>query len=552
MTISKRISMMLIIATTALLLVCAAGIWQLGQAQFRFSYLQGNVIPGVKTLIAARDVLGEMRVSGLRATLSGSSGKPASRQEIAEEDRRLDVLLHEYEQASHWDEQDVRALGADREVELAAEDARLLARDRSTLQAYRAARRHYLEQTQSGNAAAIQAASASGSQAGAELTRALDTHLAFSIRLATTLGAVGDSAYHQSRLELLAAATLAAIVLLLIGITMQLSIRRSLTDMRDTLLHVDTSLDLTARARVHAQDEIGQAVTAFNHLLERLQGNLRSLQRGAADVTRATGELSQAAAQVSSSAAAQSESSASIAATVEQLSVSINHVGDRALATQALTTEGGALMQEGSATIAQTIDDIREISRSVSSAAQAIRELETFSAQVGSVVQTIGDIADQTNLLALNAAIEAARAGEAGRGFAVVADEVRKLAERTSRSTREITQTIAAMHQHSQNATEQMEEAEQRVESGVARADAADHAIGRIGESAARAAEHVTEISCAIQQQGEASNTIATQIEAIARMTEQSSAAARATAGNAQRLDQLARQQTDMLQHYAL
>ena len=210
------------------------------------------------------------------------------------------------------------------------------------------------------------------------------------------------------------------------------------------------------------------------------------------------------------------------------------------------------LAREGSGTITQTIHDIREISQSVTAAASSIRELESYSAQVGSVVQSISEIADQTNLLALNAAIEAARAGETGRGFAVVADEVRKLAERTTNSTREISTTIEAMNLQSQQATAQMQVAEQLVDNGVARADGADQAIRRIGESTHKAAEHVGEISVAIQQQGGASNTIASQIENIAQMAEEASAAAHLTAENASRLDKLAKQQTSLLQHYTL
>nr|WP_051338761.1 methyl-accepting chemotaxis protein [Sulfuricella denitrificans] len=318
------------------------------------------------------------------------------------------------------------------------------------------------------------------------------------------------------------------------------SIAGPLNQMRATISEVEKNSDFTQRIPVNSEDEVGQTAKSFNQLMTTLQQIFGQVLDSVAKVSDAAQTLSAASGQVATSSSSQSEATASMAANVEQMTVSINHVSDSAHEAVEISRKSGKLSAEGGEVIHKAAAEMSQIAETVRHTAQAIEELGQHSNQISSIVQVIKDVADQTNLLALNAAIEAARAGEQGRGFAVVADEVRKLAERTTKATEEITQMIGTIQSSAKGAVATMSSAVDQVSSGVTLANQAGSAIVQIKDGAEQVVGVVNDISSALAEQSSASNDIAAQVEKVAQMTEENSAAAAETASAADNLQELA------------
>ena len=287
-------------------------------------------------------------------------------------------------------------------------------------------------------------------------------------------------------------------------------------------------------------DEIGVLLDAFATMQERLREMIGQIRSGAEQLVASAQNISSASTQLSVSTQEQSQAASSMAATVEELTVSINHVADNANEAHGLSSESGRQSAEGGTVIQSTLSSMQRIADTVQGAAVQISELGQHSDQISSIVNVIKEIADQTNLLALNAAIEAARAGEQGRGFAVVADEVRLLAQRTANSTQEITEMIKKIQTGTRNAVGNMEIGVQQVSSGVEQANLAGDAIVTIRQASERVVGVVDQISLALREQTVASQDVARNVERIAQMSMQNSEAVADTASTARDLQQLA------------
>jgi methyl-accepting chemotaxis protein len=229
-----------------------------------------------------------------------------------------------------------------------------------------------------------------------------------------------------------------------------------------------------------------------------------------------------------------------MAAAVEEMTVSIEQVSENAKHVQEVSQSSNERSSEGGAVILQVTEDMHEIAEAVHSSSVIMEELGQQSDQIYSIVQVIKDIADQTNLLALNAAIEAARAGEQGRGFAVVADEVRKLAERTTRSTEEIAAMIGKIQGGTKQAIDSLEVGVERVNREVELAQQAGLSIQQIQSGTQEVGLAVDGISSAIREQSAASTEIARQVEKVAQMSEEISAATQTSTNTAFEMKALA------------
>jgi len=318
------------------------------------------------------------------------------------------------------------------------------------------------------------------------------------------------------------------------------SVASPVVKMKTTMAEIGKSGDLTCRVAVSGNDEIGQAARAFNDLMSRLQTSLRKVHDSVDGILDASKALDASSQQIASSSSYQSDSASAMATDVEQVTVSISHISGSAREALKISADSGELSERGGKTIHNAATEMLQIADTVRETSSAIENLEQQSNHISSIAKVIKEIAEQTNLLALNAAIEAARAGEQGRGFAVVADEVRKLAERTTNATHEISQMINSIQDTTRLAVTSMSRAGSQVDGGVLLAQQAGDAINQIQQKSAQVLEMVNEISNALEEQSTASSDIAAHIEKIAQMTVENSAATNETASASGNLVQLA------------
>ncbi len=536
MTIAKRLMILLATLMLALAAVGAVGLLQMKTLNDNIKFVHENVLPSVVAIDKAANDFTIIRALVLRHILSDDDKDMANIDtQILEIRARLDKNLQHYLDNYVTNDRDKALLLAERErlKEFYALIEEPLA----------------LSRAQQPDKAKILIEKARA-KVGAT-NDAFQEHIKFNIELSDEYANVRADASYRTGLWTMAGVILAAVAAgLFLGATTYRQVVGALGRIKTTVSEIASQRDFTRRVDAKGQDEVSDTGRALNTLLEEVQSSFQQFRTQTEQVSEAAARLASAAHQVATGSDDQSEASASMAAAIEELTVSINHVSDRSAEANTLVTHAGSAARNGSKVIGQTLGDIRNIESAVNDAAEIVGRLDASSAKVNAVVNVIKEVADQTNLLALNAAIEAARAGEQGRGFAVVADEVRKLAERTAQSTQEITSTMAAMQNDASHAVRGMMTAVEQVNRGVEHTREAEQAVREIESGSTETIGMVSEISEAIREQSSASSIIAQKVERIAQMSEENSAAAGTTSSTASDLNNLAASMRSEIQKY--
>lgn len=309
--------------------------------------------------------------------------------------------------------------------------------------------------------------------------------------------------------------------------------------------------DLTLRGRV-TNDALGNVVDSVNYMLDNFMKVLERVRKAAIDVQSSANEILIASEEMSSGAIQQDQEITNTSSAVEQLTVSMKQVSNNAEASAEAARRALDAAEQGNRSVRDTLEGMQRIRSSVQATAKRIKALGDRSLEISEIVNVINDITEQTNLLALNAAIEAARAGEAGRGFAVVADEVRKLAEHSRTATKDIAALIKAIQAETNDAVVVMEEGTKEVEIGAKLADQAGRALDAISSVVRQSAELVQEISLASKQQVRGTEGVANAMQIISNITRQTSQGARQTSRTVEQLVHMSEQLNEALSQFRI
>jgi methyl-accepting chemotaxis protein len=382
-----------------------------------------------------------------------------------------------------------------------------------------------------------------------ELVASLDEMLKYLEQKSAASATQATHAYHTAQLVM----SVLGVIAVLLGGVVAYALTKSITKPLGQAVRVANLIaqgDLTTRVEITGGGEVAELLSALQDMLTKLSSLIRQVTEAAGQVAGATAELAQSSREITQQADQESDQIMQVSAAMEEMTVAIGEVAvgadsvvNASQRTRAVTTEGYTNMAKGSESSQRIADSVLDSSAVISALSGQIQ-------RISEVTKVIRDIADQTNLLALNAAIEAARAGEQGRGFAVVADEVRKLAERTADSTLTISETVAVVEGKTNEAVRSMEKVSGEVQEGVRYSERTREILAAIQTSAEEVDSLARHIAVATQEQKTASGSTAVSMEKISTLTERNTANVHRMDGATQEASRAASQLQALVQHF--
>ncbi|RUL47897.1 methyl-accepting chemotaxis protein [Lysinibacillus antri] len=358
-----------------------------------------------------------------------------------------------------------------------------------------------------------------------EMTAIITELVDYSMELSAKLDQEITDSYKQASIITVVVIIIAVILLVFVGNVISKLVTKPINEVVELMGKAEKG-DLTVRSEYKSKDEVGLIFNSFNAMIAGLREDIKSVYDGSTNLASSSEEISASTEEIASGTQVQARSASDTTEMVREMADAVQAVSRNAEEAAGATENTVNVALQGGEVIRETVKGMEEIS-------EKINELASKSVQIGEIVEVIDDIAEQTNLLALNAAIEAARAGEAGKGFAVVADEVRKLAERSSKATKEISDLIHTIQANTEDSVE-------AVQIGNERAQNAGHMFQEIIEVIQESAKKVIEIAAASEEQAAQSAQVLVSVENIASITEETAASVQENAATATDLAKMA------------
>ncbi len=363
----------------------------------------------------------------------------------------------------------------------------------------------------------------------------------------------GQSTASSMKLVALAVVVVAVIVSMVLGLMISANIRKAIAAMVARLKDIAQGEgDLTQRVDEDRADELGELGKWFNTFVKKVHDIIVEVATATREVAGAATQIAASSEEMAQGMQEQTRQTTEVSSAIEELSQTVVEVAQKSANAANTATEAGNQAATGGQVVQQTVEGMKAIKQVVDDSSKAIGELGKRGEQIGEIIDVINDIADQTNLLALNAAIEAARAGEHGRGFAVVADEVRKLADRTTKATEEIAGSIQAIQTETAAAVKGMNAGTERVDEGVKLADQAGQALRAIVTGSQEVSTMIQAIAAGSEEQSAAAEQIARNIESINAVSQQAAEGAGQAAAAAAQLSSKSEQLQQIVGQFKL